>query len=150
MTKKAHKNKKPAPPGTPARVTRLAKNVTPPLSSPPRAVPRIHTISGIVLNYEGQSDLTFVRSPDVSVRGMFVNTARHFPQGAILNVCFRLALSGVAVQARSEVRYCLPGVGVGLEFIGLDSATRRSIEREVALNAPIPHKRRRPRSAGHS
>lgn len=148
MTQKARK--KSAPLATPARVTRMANSPAPPLSSPPRSVPRIHTVSGIVLNYEGQSDLTFVRSPDVSVRGMFVNTTRHFPQGAILNVRFRLALSGVAVQARSEVRYCLPGVGIGLEFIALDSATRHSIEREVALNAPVPQKRRRSRSAGHS
>jgi hypothetical protein len=62
--------------------------------SAPRSNPRVHTISGIVLNYEGQSDLTYVRSPDVSTRGMFVNTTRQFPEGAILNVRFRLALSG--------------------------------------------------------
>lgn len=95
----------------------------------------MHTISGIVLKYEGHSDLTFVRSPDVSVRGMFVNTTRQFPEGAILNVRFRLALSGASVRARGEVRYCLPGVGIGLEFIALDGETRQRIEREVTLNA---------------
>lgn len=105
--------------------------------SSPRTATRIPTVSGIVLNYEGQSDLTFVRSPDVSVRGMFVNTTRHFPEGAILNVRFRLALSGASVQARGEVRYCLPGVGIGLEFIALDPATRKLIDREVALNHPV-------------
>ena len=131
----------------PVRINKTGRAAKPVLPSHPRSVPRVHTVSGIVINYEGQPDLTFVRSPDVSVRGMFVNTPRHFPQGAILNVRFRLALSGAAVQARSEVRYCLPGVGVGLEFIGLDAATRQCIEREVALNRPV-HQRRKPRARG--
>jgi len=139
MTKRASKS-------VPVKITRITRAAKPLVSSPPRSVPRVHTISGIVINYEGQPDLTFVRSPDVSVRGMFVNTVRHFPQGAILNVRFRLALSGVAVQARSEVRYCLPGVGVGLEFIALDPTTRLNIEREVALNRPVHH-RRKPRAS---
>lgn len=104
------------------------------LSSLPRSSPRVHTISGIVLNYEGQSDLTYVRSPDVSTRGMFVSTTRRFPEGAILNVKFRLALTGASISARGEVRYCLPGVGIGLEFTALDPESRQRIEREVVLN----------------
>lgn len=106
-------------------------------TSAPRSSPRVHTISGIVLNYEGQSDLTFVRSPDVSERGMFVSTSRLFPEGAVLNVRFRLALTGASVQARGEVRYCLPGVGIGVEFVELDPQTRQFIRREVALNHPV-------------
>ena len=112
----------------------MKKNRHSTTASPPRSVPRVHTVSGIVLNYEGRPELTFVRSPDVSARGMFVNTTREFPEGAILNVRFRLGLTGASVQARGEVRYCLPGVGIGLEFIGLDPETRHNIEREVALH----------------
>lgn len=104
------------------------KTASPSFPSAPRSSPRVHTVSGIMLSYEGQSDLTYIRSPDISVRGMFVNTTRHFPEGAVLNVRFRLALSGASVRARGEVRYCLPGVGLGLEFIGLDVKTRRRIE----------------------
>ena len=119
--------------------------------SPPRSNPRVHSISGIVLNYEGQSDLTYVRSPDVSTRGMFVNTTRQFPEGAILNVRFRLALSGASVRARGEVRYCLPGVGIGLEFMDLDRQTRQRIEREVLLNEASELTRGRPslKAAAH-
>jgi hypothetical protein len=97
----------------------------------PRSARRVHTISGIVLNYEGNSDLTYVRSPDVSARGMFINSAKTFPEGAVLNVRFRLALTGAEVRARGEVRYSLPGVGIGLEFVGLDAATLEILEREV-------------------
>src|SRR5690348_3217264 len=119
--------------------------------SAPRSNPRVHTISGIVLNYEGQSDLTYVRSPDVSTRGMFVNTTRQFPEGAILNVRFRLALTRASVRARGEVRYCLPGVGIGLEFMDLDRQTRQRIEREVLLNEASEIKRGRPslKAAAH-
>ena len=114
----------------------------------PRSSGRIHTVSGIVLNYEGSSDLTYVRSPDVSERGMFVNTSRSFPEGAIVNVRFRLALSGASIAARGEVRYCLPGVGIGLEFCDLDASTRKLLENEMSLA-----KTRRvgsERSLGHS
>ena len=100
-----------------------------------RNAKRVHTVSGIVLNYEGSSDLTFVRSPDVSTRGMFINTARNFPEGAILNVRFRLGLTGATVCARGEVRYSLPGVGIGLEFVGLEAATLKRLEREVECSA---------------
>ena len=44
---------------------------------------------------------------------------------------FRLVLTGALVRARGEVRYCLPGVGIGLEFVGLDPAVLKLLEREV-------------------
>jgi len=134
MSKTARKG----PKSKAARPAKLSTPSKPYFSSTPRSNPRIHTTSGIILKYEGQSELTFVRSPDLSTRGMFVNTSRPFPEGAILNVRFRLALSGVPVQARGEVRYCLPGVGIGLEFISVDLATRRQIEHEVACPELAP------------
>ena len=62
---------------------------------------------------------------------MFISTARTFPEGAVLNVRFRLALTGASVRARGEVRYSLPGVGIGLEFVDLDPAMFKLLEREV-------------------
>jgi hypothetical protein len=62
---------------------------------------------------------------------MFFNTTRIFPEGAILNLRFRLALTGAEIQTRCEVRYCLPGVGV--EFTGMSDAAVRKIEREIKL-----------------
>ena len=109
----------------------MKKNMKDRFQGSPRAAKRVHTISGIVLNYEGSSDLTFVRSPDVSTRGMFISTARTFPEGAVLNVRFRLALTGASVRARGEVRYSLPGVGIGLEFVDLDPAMFKLLEGEV-------------------
>jgi len=98
-----------------------------------RLSPRIHTVKEISVHYEGRTEEVAVRPPDVSTRGMFFNTATQFPEGAVLNLKFRLALSGAEIRTRCEVRYCLPGVGVGVEFIDISPQATRKIEREIEL-----------------
>jgi hypothetical protein len=83
------------------------------------------------MTYEGESCEVAIRPPDLSTHGMFVNTSTHFPEGAIVNLRFRLTKSNVEVQARSEVRYCLSGVGIGVEFVGLGPDAVRAIEKEL-------------------
>jgi len=78
-----------------------------------RRSPRYAQFSELSLTYEG-------------------NTARRFPEGAIMKLRFRLSRSGIEVHARAEVRYCLPGVGIGVEFIGLDPEYVHAIEEEIA------------------
>jgi hypothetical protein len=51
----------------------------------------------------------------------------------VLNLKFRLALTGAEIQTRCEVRYCLPGVGVGVEFVGISPQDVSEIEREIEL-----------------
>jgi PilZ domain len=72
-----------------------------------------------------------VRPPDISPTGMFINTAADFPEGAILKVSFRLAKSNRPIAVRCEVRYCLPSVGVGVEFIGLSNEDQKAIAKET-------------------
>ncbi len=98
-----------------------------------RLAPRFSSLCELSVSYEGHSEDVATRPPDISTRGMFINTSRTFPEGAVLNVCFRLALSGVQIRSRCEVRYCLPGVGVGVEFIDISPDDVRAIEYEVKL-----------------
>lgn len=98
-----------------------------------RLSPRIHTVKEVSVHYEGYTEEVALRPPDVSTHGMFFNTATRFPEGAVLNLRFRLALSGAEIRTRCEVRYCLPGVGVGVEFIGISPKDVRRIEREIKL-----------------
>ena len=109
---------------------------------------RIHSVDQISVNYEGRTEEVADRLPDVSPRGMFINTAQSFPEGAVLNLRFRLAISGEEVRTRCEVRYCQPGIGVGVEFIGISPEATQAIEREVELlagrRARPKRKRRRP------
>jgi len=87
--------------------------------------------SELSYSYEGKIEEVPIRPPDVSVQGMFIQTGRHFPDGAVLKVRFRLARSRYEVQARAEVRYCLPGVGVGVEFVEISAEARQAIENEL-------------------
>jgi PilZ domain len=98
-----------------------------------RMATRVHTVERISVNYEGRTEEVADRLPDVSPRGMFINTNERFTEGAVLNLSFRLALSGAEIRTRCEVRYCQPGVGVGVEFIGMSPEATRQIEAEIEL-----------------
>ena len=110
--------------------------------STPRLAPRYSNLRDLAVTYEGESEDIATHPPDISTRGMFVNTSRTFPEGAVLNVRFSLAHSGELVQARCEVRYCLPGVGVGVEFVDISPEAVQAIEREIkAASRRAPVKR---------
>jgi hypothetical protein len=96
-----------------------------------RLAPRISAIRDLSVDYEGYSEQIVTRPPDISTRGMFINTNRVFPEGAVLNVQFCLAFSGVEIRSRAEVRYCLAGVGVGVEFIEISSESVSAIQKEI-------------------
>lgn len=103
------------------------------LAKSARTAERFSSLRDLCVTYEGHSEDVVTRPPDISTRGMFINTTRIFPEGAVLKVHFRLALSGDAVQSRAEVRYCLAGVGVGVEFIDISRESVEAIERELEL-----------------
>ena len=104
-----------------------------------RSEPRIQQLSELYLSYEGGGCEIPIRPPDLNVHGMFVNTSTHFPEGAVVNLRFRLTRSSIEVQTRGEVRYCLRGIGIGVEFIGIGDEARRAIEEEVeASSQPCP------------
>jgi hypothetical protein len=92
---------------------------------------RRSSFSDISITYEGASEQILSRPPDLSTHGMFINTNRSFPYGAVLNVSFRLNRTDFVVQARCEVRYCLQGVGIGVEFLDLSPEAFSAIEAET-------------------
>jgi hypothetical protein len=83
--------------------------------------------------YEGFEEDICVRPADLSPHGMFINTRTEYPQGAVLKLRLWLLRSGVLVQTRGEVRYCLKGVGVGVEFVGISPEFVRAIEDEIGV-----------------
>ena len=88
-------------------------------------------LAELALVYEGTSEEIPVGLPNISPQGMFINTLKQFPVGAILKVRFRLSRSGAVVHTRAEVRYCLPDVGIGIEFLEISPEDRRAIEDEI-------------------
>ncbi len=103
-----------------------------------RQFERYSSYRDLTVNYEGFSEQIPVRLPDISIYGMFINTPHPFPNGAVLNVRFTLTRSNYVVEARSEVRYCLPGVGVGVEFIEISPEAQKAIEDEHRVSDVSP------------
>jgi hypothetical protein len=97
-----------------------------------RTAPRVAALRELSVTYEGRSEQVALKPPDISTRGMFINTTRNFPEGAVLNVRFRLGQTGAQITTRAEVRYCLHGVGVGIEFVDISKESVRAIETEIA------------------
>jgi hypothetical protein len=85
----------------------------------------------LTITYEGHGQEVSLRVPDLSRRGMFINTPRGLPEGAVLRVTFRLSRTGAEVSARGEVRYCLAGVGIGVEFVEISAESEQAIEEEL-------------------
>lgn len=104
-----------------------------------RAWSRFCSLKDLSLTYEGRSEAVAVHLPDISPKGMFINTTAHFPEGSALKLSFRLSRSNHRVETRCEVRYCVPGLGVGVEFIGIAPTDQRAIGDEIR---PIKKKRR--------
>jgi hypothetical protein len=125
----------------------MKNNAQLPASSPSvRCSARVYSLREITISYEGQNEEILVKPPNLSKRGMFINTSRTFPEGAVLNLRFGLLMTNAEIQTRCEVRYCHPGVGVGVEFIGLPPEAIKKIEKEIALSGgALTRTRRRSR-----
>jgi hypothetical protein len=94
---------------------------------------RCPQLSELSMVYEGAAEDVAVRPPDLSPHGMFINTPNEFPEGAVLKLRFRLSRTDVLVQTRCEVRYCLKGVGIGVEFVDASPEATRAIEKEISV-----------------
>jgi hypothetical protein len=105
--------------------------------TPARRDVRHPQVSELSMFYEGFEEDISVRPPDLSLHGMFINTSKAYPQGAVLKLRFRLARTGVVIQARCEVRYCLRGVGVGVEFVAIPPEDVKAIEDEIGVERQL-------------
>jgi hypothetical protein len=105
---------------------------------PTRIERRYAAYRDLAVTYEGHSEAIPVRAPDISTRGIFINTPQLFPLGAVLCIEFRLSRPDFLVRTRGEVRYCLPGVGVGVEFIEISPDAERAIEEEMSSRSSFP------------
>lgn len=100
--------------------------------APTRSAERFPQFRDLTVQYEGSSRAISPRTPDISTAGMFINTTEHFPEGAVVKIGFRLARTRKLIEVRGEVRYCLPGVGIGVEYLDLSDAARKAIASEIA------------------
>ena len=102
-----------------------------------RRSPRRSWYDDLLVEYEGSKRPIPTSVPNLSTTGMFICTPEYFPEGAVLKIRFRLLQMGVLVVTRAEVRHCLTGVGIGVEFIDILDEHREAIAREIA--DALPH-----------
>lgn len=95
-----------------------------------RQVPRI-LYHDLKIAYDGITEIVDARSPDLSTSGMFINTPHPYLTGAKIGLRFDLLRTGVFVQALGDVRYCVTGIGIGVQFVNLPEHARAAIEREL-------------------
>jgi hypothetical protein len=105
----------------------MVLNRTPNPLEEERRKTRYGNYKDLAVVYEGRSEEIPVRLPDVSPHGMFIVTPRRFAEGTVLTICFRLSRSNYQVRARGEVRFVLPGVGIGVEFMEISSEAQLAI-----------------------
>jgi PilZ domain-containing protein len=103
----------------------------------PRSFYRYKYITDLSITYEGHGGEVRLHTPDISSQGMFIHTSIVVPEGAVILVKFRLRRTNFEVRARSEVRYSLPGVGVGVEFVDISPEARQAIEEELGIEPRV-------------
>jgi Tfp pilus assembly protein PilZ len=103
-----------------------------------RRFPRHQQLSELSLTYEGSNEILRIYPPNLSTKGMFINTGVAFPEGSVLKLSFRLARTGAKIVTRCEVRYCLPAAGLGVEFVELSRESARAIETELGMTRRQP------------
>jgi hypothetical protein len=99
-----------------------------------RQAERYPHLRELSITYEGQNEGISLRPPDLSTQGMFISTGLRFPEGAVLKLRFRLTRTGIEITTRSEVCYCLGGIGVGVKFLDLSPQSTQAIEKEIRLS----------------
>ncbi len=73
------------------------------------------------------------KSADISARGCYVETMLPLPVGKVLNITFWL--DSERVRTPAVVRSCDGGVGMGIEFTGLDDMTRERLQEQIEAMA---------------
>jgi hypothetical protein len=101
------------------------------VSNPVRQFKRYSYPSELEVTCDGTPGKIPLSGPNISVQGMFINTPTAFAEGTVLSLTFRLTRIGVKVSVRGEVRSHVPGVGVGVEFVGITTEARLAIEQEL-------------------
>jgi len=68
-------------------------------------------------------------STDISEGGLFVSAIQYFEEGNVVEVTIPLGEEKITVKA--QVKYCQPGIGVGIVFIELNDEQRTKIRELV-------------------
>jgi PilZ domain len=94
-----------------------------------RCAPRYPFVAHAELSDEERSIYLRARVSDLSLSGCYIDTIHALPTGTQI-VLYVTDDSG-SFQARGKIVYCLPNLGLGVAFLGVDPALRANIERSL-------------------
>lgn len=96
---------------------------------------RISYVCEVECEGDGVSRLN-TRINDLSTSGVFIDSMTCFAVGSVLNMRFRIG--DRLIEATGEVRYAMPGVGMGVRFVSLKPADHATIDGLVTGSGPLP------------
>jgi hypothetical protein len=99
-----------------------------------------------IRNQDGVGSHMNTKSADISGRGCYVETMLPLPVGKFLNITFWLDTERVSTPA--VVRSCDGGVGMGIEFTGLDDRTRERLQQQIVTMAAESETSGKPEGSG--
>ena len=77
------------------------------------------------------------RTTDVSEGGLFISAIQSFESGDVMEVS--IPAKSEKIIAKAQVRYCQPGIGMGIAFIEADEDLRTKIKELIDSAANKSH-----------
>ena len=107
-----------------------------------RRHPRLGYGREVWIGQDGIFSRTNERVTNISVGGVFIETAQNFSKGAVLSVRFKIGDTKDIISCAAIVRNSRPGAGLGVEFLDLSPEARSQLEaliaRELGATATQP------------
>lgn len=91
--------------------------------------------AALVTQIQCEGCMALAYSRDVSAGGMFVETTVPCEKGARVELRFHLNDGGPVILAKAEVKYLVPKLGMGVEFVDLSPSDRERLENYVKSSA---------------
>ncbi len=89
--------------------------------------PRLSYAREVWIGQDGIFSRTNERLANISVGGVFLQTAASYAKGAILNIRFKVGAEANFISSSAIVRNLRPGLGIGLEFLDLSPEAKQDL-----------------------
>lgn len=97
-----------------------------------RRHPRVSYGREVSIGQDGIFSQTNERITNISVGGVFIETAQSFAKGTVLSVRFKVGDGKNFISCAAIVRNSRPGVGLGVEFLDLTREGKAELEAFLA------------------
>jgi c-di-GMP-binding flagellar brake protein YcgR len=96
----------------------------------------VHARKKFVAKIEDETGTFLGFSRDISIGGLFIETRTPLLEGSVVKLSFHLEDGGPVVLVQAEIRYMIPDLCMGVEFLDLPASDRSRIEAYVTKVEP--------------